>query len=353
MERAISEQQLIEVIRESLPVGFSRVDDKGIILEFNATAEKITGYSRSEVIGRPHLKVIHGSIEPQTCPFMTQTLEKRIATIDSEASVRTKHGEIVLLSVTSAPIFDSEGNFLGGIELFRDITERKRLEQERKNILAMISHDMRNPLVVMGGFLKRLQEGKAGSLNEKQHEYLKFVMEELGKLEQLVSRNFEFAKYEAEEQPPELAPYDVRENIGRIIELQKVQSAEKNITIAFKGPDPDNIPLIKADAAIVDRVLTNLLDNAFKYTEPGGIVTVSVINRERDILVEVSDTGKGILPEELPRIFDAFYRPRQRQEGTGLGLAVAKKMITAHGGRIWVESKPGVGSTFRFTLPKR
>ncbi|MCL4536018.1 MAG: HAMP domain-containing histidine kinase, partial [Nitrospirae bacterium] len=107
-----------------------------------------------------------------------------------------------------------------------------------------------------------------------------------------------------------------------------------------------------ADAMLIGRVITNLLDNAIKYTNPGGAVTISLIDGDGDVIVRLKDTGIGISEDHLPYIFDAFYRGKRDLKGSGLGLSIAKTIVEAHGGRIWVESIPGKGSTFSFTLPK-
>lgn len=112
------------------------------------------------------------------------------------------------------------------------------------------------------------------------------------------------------------------------------------------------LPVINADAIMINRVIRNLLGNAVKYTDPGGTVTVKLTGRKHDILVQVSDTGMGIPENHLPYIFDAFYRISRNSKGLGLGLAIAKSIIEAHGGEIWVESEESKGSTFSFTLPK-
>jgi signal transduction histidine kinase len=115
----------------------------------------------------------------------------------------------------------------------------------------------------------------------------------------------------------------------------------------------ESLPIIYADGAMIDRVISNLLDNAVKYTGPGGTVTARLVNRTEDVLVEFSDTGIGIQPEDLPCVFDAFCRIDKKAEGSGLGLAITKAIVTAHGGTIAVESTFGKGSIFRFTLPKK
>ena len=231
-----------------------------------------------------------------------------------------------------------------------DITKFRKLERERKNILSMFAHDMKNPAVTSEGFLSRLMSGKAGALTEEQQNYLEIIHSELNKLSQLISDFLQFSRFEAIEYKPVLAPCTIEEEIRKNIEAEKVEAEKKKIIIRLEPPDTIT-PVVNADAAMVNRVIGNLLGNAIKYTDPGGTVTIKISDRGNEILVSVKDTGIGIPSDHLPYIFDTFYRAG-KSKGSGLGLSIAKTIIEAHGGRIWAESVPPNGSTFSFTLPK-
>ncbi|MDA8340149.1 MAG: ATP-binding protein, partial [Nitrospiraceae bacterium] len=343
-------QQIYDIIVDNLPVGFSIVDKDGIIVDFNSTAERVTGYSKKEIFGKSHLEILHGTNDKEACPLFKHALERREQSVATETIIRRKSGEIIVLSVTTSPLFDNDGNLIGGIELFRDITELKRLERERKNILSMFAHDMKNPVITAEGFISRLLSGKAGLLSETQKNYLDLVKEELDGLQGLITDFLEFSRFEATECKPVLGPFNIEASMRKHIEIAKVEAEKKNIKIFFEGYE--GIPVANADAMLIGRVITNLLDNAIKYTNPGGAVTISLIDGDGDVIVRVKDTGIGISEDHLPYIFDAFYRGKRDLKGSGLGLSIAKTIVEAHGGRIWVESIPGKGSTFSFTLPK-
>lgn len=347
----MEKQQIYDIIIDNLPVGFSIVDKDGIIIDFNNTAEKITGYTKKGVIGKSHLKMLHGTDDKDACPLFKHALQKHEQLIATEATIMKKNGDFIAVSVTTSPLFDSNGNFIGGIELFRDMTELKRLERERKNILSMFVHDMKNPVIAAGGFISRLLSGKAGPLSETQKNYLELVKEELEGLQGLITDFLEFSRFEATECKPVLGPFNMEASMRKHIEIAKVEAEKKNIAINFETCEAEAVT--NADAMLISRVITNLLDNAIKYTNPGGAVTVRLDERSEDILVQVTDTGIGIPEEHLPYIFDAFYRGKRDLKGSGLGLSIAKTIVEAHGGRIWVESIPGKGSTFSFTLPKK
>lgn len=231
-----------------------------------------------------------------------------------------------------------------------DITEFRKLERERKNILSMFAHDMKNPAVTSEGYLSRLISGKAGALTEKQQHYLAIVRSELNKLSQLILDFLQFSRFEAIEYKPVYAPFNVEEEIRKNIEAEKVEAEKKEIIIGLENHETIT-PIVNADTAMVNRVIRNLLVNAIKFTDQGGAVTFKISDRGNEILVSVKDTGIGIPGDHLPYIFDAFYRAGNR-EGSGLGLSIAKAIIEGHGGRIWAESIPANGSTFSFTLPK-
>lgn len=344
--------RLYDIIKESIPVGFSIVDKDGIIIDFNAAAEIMTGYSRQEVIGKSHLQILHGAGDREACPLFAHVLSRREQTVATETVVEKKGGDRITLSVTASPFFDGDGSFIGGIELFRDITELKRLERERKNLLSMFAHDMKNPVIAASGFVQRLLNGKAGPLTDKQREHCLLVMEELNELQELIADFLEFSRFEAIAYTPVLSPYDMEAALRKHIELAEVEADRKNIGIVLATSETGE-PSIRADAMLIGRVITNLLDNAVKYTEPGGTVTVRLFDEGHRVLIEVEDTGVGIPQEQLPFIFDAFYRGGRDSKGSGLGLSIAKTIVEAHGGRIWVESTPGKGSAFRFALPRR
>ncbi|MBI5101703.1 MAG: PAS domain-containing sensor histidine kinase [Nitrospirae bacterium] len=231
-----------------------------------------------------------------------------------------------------------------------DVTKCRTLESERKNMLSMFVHDMKNPAVTSEGFLSRLISGKAGALTEEQLNYLEIIHSELNKLSQLIADFMQFSRFDAMEYKPVSTPFNIEEEIQKNIEAEKVEAEKKKISIGLEPPDK-TIPMINADADMANRVIRNLLVNAIKNTPSGGAVSIKISDKGDEILVSVKDTGVGIPEDRLPYIFDAFFRAGEAK-GSGLGLSIAKTIIEGHGGRIWAESTPSGGSTFSFTLPK-
>jgi two-component system phosphate regulon sensor histidine kinase PhoR len=347
----IEECQIYEIIRNSLPTGFTLVDEEGVVIDFNPQAEVITGYLKSEVIGKSHLEILHGTTDREACPLFQYALQKKRQTAAVETNIKQKSGEVITIVASIAPLFDEDQNFIGGIELFRDITEIKKLERERKNILPMFAHDMKNPVITASGFLSRLLSGKVGSLTEPQLNTLHIIKEELLKVEELISDFLEFSRFETTEYRPLRSAFNIEEAINHQIEIARVEAEKKNIQISFEYSDT-LIPVINADGKMIERVIENLLDNAVKYSLHDTKVSVKLNDWNLEVQVQVIDEGVGISAEHLPYIFDAFYRVSRDSGGSGLGLSIAKTIVEAHGGKIWAESIPGKGSTFSFTLPK-
>lgn len=344
MEKISLDNTVIEIF----PLPCLRVDEHGVITGINDAAEKLIGLSKEAVKGKSHFEILHSTHEQEACPLFAHSIKGGQA-FEVERSLRKANGEIITISSIGSPLYD-EGRFIGGFEFFRDVSALKKLERERKSFLSMIAHDMKHPVIGTLGFLSRLLAEKRGPLTESQKTYLEIIRDEQIKLERLLNDFVELSKLEISESKPEFGPFSMEKALYEKIRAEKSESDKRHIEISFEHPN--TLPIINADTVMINRVITNLLDNALKYTNTGGTITVNLVDREEDIMVQITDTGIGIPEEHLPHIFDAFYRVNTDSPGSGLGLSIVKKIVEAHGGNIWVESKPGKGSTFSFTLPK-
>jgi two-component system phosphate regulon sensor histidine kinase PhoR len=342
-------QQVCETIVKNLPIGFTVIDEDGVIVNFNDSAEEITGYRKEDIIDKSHLEIFHGTSDKNACPLFSHLfdLHKPIEVIES--TIKNKDGDEIILLITAVPIFDHKGKFLGGVELFRDITIVKKLEKERKYLLSALVHDMKNPITASLGFLSRIMAGKADQ--QKQKDYLELVIGELKTVEQLITNFLDFTRIEAKEMKLTPTPFNIIKAISQQIENMEVIAKEKNIRLITESPEHE-IPEIVVDGAMIQRVIINLLDNAIKFTKSGGTVTVRLMDRYKDFLVEVIDTAVSIPRDQFSYIFEPFYRGVREQKGSGLGLFIAQKIVEAHGGQIWVKSANGKGNIFGFTLPK-
>ena len=194
--------------------------------------------------------------------------------------------------------------------------------------------------------------GKAGPIEEKQENYLRIIVDEIERLEYVVAEFLDFSQLEQGGHRLKRSSFDIREIIEKQIEGLRVVAERKKIELDSEHPEKP-ISMAYGDRLKIETVVANLLDNAVKYTNEGGSVKVRLSENDKTILVEVTDTGIGIKEEELLHVFDIFYRADRTIEGTGLGLAVARRIISDHGGVFSVRSTYGKGSTFWFTLPKR
>jgi PAS domain S-box-containing protein len=320
------------------------ITEGGKILDANRQLAAMYGYGLHEMIGRNVLDFV----APES-----RLLVWRNINVGNEQTYEhwalKKDGNLFPVEVRGRKAF-YHGREVRVVAI-RDLTEMKRRERERKNILSMFAHDMKNPVIISGGILSRLLSGKTGPLSDIQTDYLGSIWEELKKLEDLLMDFLEYSRLEVKQYKPTLGPLDISVALSRNVESARIAGEKKGIFVMLEIPQ--DIPaLIEADGTMIDRVVSNLLDNAVKYTHRGGPVTVRAVCRDQELLIEVADSGTGIQECHLPYIFDAFYRASKDTKGSGLGLSIAKNIIEAHGGKIWVESLYGKGSTFRFTLPK-
>jgi CheY-like chemotaxis protein len=224
--------------------------------------------------------------------------------------------------------------------------------QHKSEFLASMSHELRTPLNAVIGFSEVLLERMFGDINERQEEYLRDILGSGRHLLELLNDILDLSKVEAGAMELERSLFDVSAAIEYSLSMVRERASRHGVRlIADMGPERDRL---YADELRIKQVLVNLLSNAVKFTPAGGSVTVSAEGQGRDLVVSVTDTGIGIPPEDQERIFESFQqgsRPLNRQEGTGLGLTLCKRIVELHGGTIWVRSEVGVGSTFGFNVP--
>jgi len=236
---------------------------------------------------------------------------------------------------------------------FVDITERKRLDQLKDEFIGLVSHELRTPLTVIGGCLSTLlTEWDRLSPNEVQ-QLLKDALLESESLSHLIENLLELSRAQAQQLSLYSEPTDVKTLVKEVLSKIKRQAPSHRFVTSI----PDKLPPINSDPLRVERILYNLLDNAAKYSPPGSQIKVSVNAEPERLVIGVSDRGKGLSSSEQTRIFGPFQRLENNRpdqaRGAGLGLMVCRRLVEAHGGEIWVESKKGRGSTFFFSLPRR
>jgi signal transduction histidine kinase len=236
-------------------------------------------------------------------------------------------------------------------QLAEKTRELEAASRHKSEFLANMSHELRTPLNAIVGFSQVLKQKLFGEVNEKQDEYLDDILTSADHLLALINDVLDLSKVEAGQVDLERAPFSLRESLERGVVMLRERALKSGVGITLEA-DPD--VQIEGDERRVRQVVFNLVSNAVKFTPAGGSVQVASARRDGEVLVSVADTGPGIDREDQERIFEEFQQTEvgaEQREGTGLGLALSKSLIELHGGRIWVESEPGEGSTFTFTLP--
>ena len=235
--------------------------------------------------------------------------------------------------------------------LYRELEEASRHKSE---FLANMSHELRTPLNAIIGFSQVLRERMFGEVNEKQAEYLDDILSSGNHLLSLINDVLDLSKVEAGQVELEVESFSLRDALERGVVMVREQAAREGVEIALAA-DPE-VDVVAGDERRIRQVIFNLLSNAVKFTPTGGAVHVSAAPVDGEVRVSVADTGPGLAPGDHERIFEEFQQTDagiEQGEGTGLGLALSKRLVELHGGRIWVDSELGEGSTFVFTLPAR
>lgn len=331
------------------------------ILTWNRGAEITLGYGKEEVIGK-HLSIL---LPPERLHELEETRAKvQIAGAlrDIEVQSKKRDGARIYLSLSVSPIKDVDGRIVGFLRVAKDITEKKNYERRLKELDKMksdfvsnVSHELRTPLTAIKGSVDNMLDGIIGELSEKQTRYLTRIKSNADRLARLINDLLDLSRIEAgiNLKPTNLTLVAIASEVA---ESLRPVAAEKVINIDIECKD--NSLTAWADPDRISEVLMNLVGNAIKFTPNGGKVALD-LERIGDewVKVSVTDTGPGIPPEEATRIFDKFYQvtqaERRKTKGTGLGLPIAKALVEMHGGKIWVESVTGKGSTFAFTLPAK
>jgi len=248
----------------------------------------------------------------------------------------------------------AEEEIQGVVAVFHDISDLKRLEKVRRDFVANVSHELRTPVTIIKGYAEALLSDAVKTEPKHADRFIGIINTHAKRLASLIKDLLALSELESRDLTINLAPFPISGIVRRACLLLEDKARSKAITIDLRNVE--DMPPVMADPGRLEQVLVNLLDNAIKYTPDQGSVTISATVSENLVQVAVADTGVGIPPTDLPRIFERFYRvdpARGREQGgTGLGLAIVKHIIQLHGGNIAVESTPGKGSTFTFNLKK-
>jgi len=337
----IGRQRLAAIIN-STPDPVLVTDYQGRLLLANPAAWQVLGLPGETVNGKSIDTIIQ---QPSLLQLLQVVSEEK-----QSAEVELMDGKIYLATASSVIV---EGQPVGRICILRDVTRFKELDTLKSEFVATVSHDLRYPLTTMRGYATMLE--MVGELNEQQAGYARKILTSVDTMIHLVTTLLDLGRIDAGvDLQPEMVP--VQDVVERVIGALQLQASQKQVVIS-SDISPHAIPLVEADYALLQQALHNLVENAVIYTEPRGKVTVKVEPDKDQMVFSVIDTGIGIAPVDIPRIFEKFYRGGQKEakkrQGTGLGLAIVKSIAERHKGRVWVESQLGKGSAFHLAIPFR
>ena len=334
------ERRRLEAVMETMSEGVIALDSQNTVRMINQAAQRL-------------LRTDAGARGRSLAETMRDFEALQIASRSADTG-RMQRAQIELmrprrfLTVTATPLSGEAGR--GGVLLtLRDATAERRAQTSRREFVSNVSHELRSPLASVRAMVETLENGALDD-REAALDFLGRMQDDIGRMTALVNELLELSSLESGQMPLHLSPVDLRAAAAAAAERLESAAAAKGVELR-RGVDAD-APRAMADPAKLDQILTNLLENALRFTPRGGRIEISARARPRWVDVRVSDTGVGISKEHLPRVFERFFKAdrSRRDGGTGLGLAIAKHLAQAHGGEIRAESAEGEGSAFTVTL---
>ena len=369
-EEVSREKRRLDGIIENSADGVMILDARHQIQVFNRALAALTGWTATDALGREHDEVIRwahidsgvdlGSAEAGGWPLTVRAPEQEPAlemqdgprTLFVEGDLRRRDGSTVSVGITYAPLMAQDGRLVNIIVDVHDITRFREAEELKSTFVSVISHELKTPVSLIKGYAGTLRREDASWDEKTLRDSLAVIEEESDRLNELIDNLLDASRLQAGALSLSFDDVILADLATRTVNKFRVQTPAHQFELDF----PADFPVLQGDEGRLVQVLTNLLTNAIKYSPSGGIIRVSGRVLPSRVVITVSDQGIGIAPVEQTRVFDAFYRvddaPTRRTQGTGLGLYLAKAVVEAHGGRIWVESEPGFGAVFSFSLPR-
>lgn len=356
----------LEVERAKLSAILNNVSDAVVLVDlerkisfFNKAAEKVTGYTKNEVIGNDISSVIkffdaNEEVNADTfCPTNAFDIEG-VVYENAKANLLDKDQKLNLVSVETRKIKSAASINLSCILIIKDEKEVEEFEKMKVDFVSMSVHTLRTPVTILRGYLSALKTPDTlAKLNDSEKENLENSIKGANELKDLVEKLLNLSDLQQSRPNANAISFDFEELVKVTVERMVPKAAEKNLTLNLNKP-LYKLPFVRADFKMIQEVLVRLIDNAIKYTAEGGIV-VSLSVTQNEILTSIKDTGIGIPSKNLEHVFEKFYRVKasalDMEYGTGVSLYICKKIIDSYKGKIWVESTDQKGATFNFTLP--
>ena len=324
----------------------------GVISHINRRAASLLGYSLDEIVMHPYTKLFPTPAEP----LALQRLQHSVltATVTSwETEIVRKDGIRIPVEVRIGVLPEKVGKFQHIHVVLRDISQKKNVERQRADFLETLAHDIRSPLSVVLGYADLLlSEAKSRASSYEETDMLLSLRSGAFSLSTLVMNYLDLAKIESRPVAVTKGPVALCELLSRVRKQYEREAQRLQVSLEFSLPD--ELPLVRGDTMALERVVTNLLHNALKFTPEKGKVTIGAFVRHNDeVVLSVTDTGVGMTAEEIAVVFEKYRTAKRdrRREGSGLGLFIVKSLVEAHGGQVEVDSTPGVGTCMSVVLP--
>ncbi len=341
-QRAEHERMQLVTVLEGTPAAVMMVDAAGRISLLNPAADRLFGVSEQESVGKSLTEVVEN-------PDLRTILLDRSIT-DRATEIELDSGQIMFASISE--IKSEHAGASGRICVLWDVTHYKRLDALKSEFVSTVSQDLRAPLTLMRGYATMLS--MVGDVNEQQDEFLQKILKSIDHMSKLVDNLLDLGRIEAG-MGLSVSSIHVESLIKDVVESYRPQAVTKRVAIEIELMD--GMQAVDADAALLRQAISNLLDNALKFTPTNGRVMVRAEQRNGDQIITVADSGVGIAPTDQARLFEKFYRAGSadvlHEQGLGLGLAIVKSIVEQHHGRIQVESRLGQGSTFTIIIPRK
>ena len=350
------EKQRLESILENSADGIMSIDSRCHILGFNAAMEKLTGYGREEVLGKTCSLILKfrdkgkKSICNVQCP-MSVMLNEQKPVIEQEGVIYTKDGREVDVVMVYSIVRSPAGNPVNAVVNVHDVSKLREVENLREAILSMLGHELQTPLAIIKGYTSTLTRRDKPWDIETLQQGLQVIEEESDRLSKLMNKLLLASRLSSGALKLEKEPVQLPAIAQKVVNRLKTLTGKHVFRIEFN----DEFPVIEAEPQLMEQVLSNLIENAIKYSPNGGTVTISGRVLDNRVEIAVEDQGIGIPLSEMDNLFKRFSRVERglnrRIQGVGLGLYICKSIIEAHGGEMKATSQPGAGSRFSFTLP--
>jgi NtrC-family two-component system sensor histidine kinase KinB len=351
IEQIMAEKLKSEAIIRSIDDGIILVDAEFKVTGMNPMARRVLDIQPDSPQNRHFLEVVKSE---ELFNYIKQSMESgKPPSIEEKENVFTveRNGTRYHYQFSITPVRGKKGVLIGVVLLLRDVTRLTELDRLKSEFVMTASHELRTPLTSIGMSIDLLLESAIKKLNEKEQQLLSAAHEDLQRLKVFVNNLLDLSKIEAGKMEMEFSSIPVRLLFEKVVAVFKTQAEEKAVGLSYNVPE--ELPNVRADGNRITWVLTNLISNALRYTHSKGNIRLSAESFGPYVQISVSDDGPGIPYEYQSKIFDKFVQIKSDKVlgGSGLGLTICKEMVRAHGGTIWVDSVPGEGSVFTFTLP--